>query len=289
MANSKIEQQVADTTELMSLIAESTIETGENLNKVDRTVTAVGKTVVGVHKTAKEVLKSVEEQTEVVNVVRDNQEKVQDTNKELTKTVNETLTAFHTNTEVLTQISDSIKAKDVDEQNRHETLVKEIQNDNSKYAEKVGDLIAILNDNKEEIKKLDVHKEVAELVAQLISVQENMDTTREFISKSDAAVDTRIGRLEDVMVRAVDVIENSNTQFADINSVLETAISRLQTIELKLDTNDEQEVDTAIVDLHSIENEDVFDEDVQEDVLVDDDADVEDVEDSEDQKENEGE
>lgn len=245
MAN--IEQKVADTLELMTLTSEAVLENGNKLDSVDSNINGVGQSVVKLHKTSDTVIARITEQGDVLKEMNENQELVHESTEKLTETVKSTLEVFEENRNVLASIGEDIQAGNESEENTKTELLGVISDGNQKYTDKVAELLLSMDGITDEIIKLDVHDDIDVLQQKLIAAENELGNINEFASKTDAETHERLDKIEEHIGLVTTGLNELTAETQKINLTFETAIARMNNIDLKLDavvdTEDEDEDD----------------------------------------------
>lgn len=233
MAN--IEQKVADTLELVTLTSKAVLENENKLDAVDANINGVGQSVVKLHKTSDTVIARINEQGEILKEMNENQEFVHESTEKLTETIKSTLNVFEENRDVLESIKEDIKSGNESEENTKTELLSTISDGNQKYTDKVDELLSSMDKITDEIIKLDVHDDINVLQQKLDTAKNELDNIHEFVSKTDNDAHERLDAIEDQLELVTTGLNELTTETQKINLAFETAIARMNNIDLKLD------------------------------------------------------
>lgn len=230
-----IEQKVADTLELVTLTSEAVIENGNKLDDVDSNINGVGQSVVKLHKTSDTVIARITEQGDVLKEMNENQELVHESTEKLTETVKSTLEVFEENRNVLDSIKEDIQAGNESEENTKTELLDVISDGNQKYTDKVAELLVSMDGIADEIVKLDVHDDINILQQKLVAAENELSNIHEFASKTDTETHERLDEIEEQIGLVTIGLNDLKAETQKINMTFETAIARMNNIDLKLD------------------------------------------------------
>lgn len=241
MAN--IEQKVADTLELMVLTSEGVLENGNKLESVDNNVNGVGQSVIELHKTAETVIERVAEQGDVLKEMNTNQELVHSATQTLTESVTDTLSLFEENKSVLANIETELKSGNENEETAKTELLGVIGEGHQKYTEKVTEVLSTVSDMKAEITKLDLHADVDTLKQKLENAESKLDGINTSATEHDTTVHERLDLIDQHVNSVIEGLNSLTSETQKIEATFETAIARLNKIDLKLDSVVEAEDD----------------------------------------------
>lgn len=230
-----IEQKVADTLELVTLTSEAVRENENKLDTVDENINGVGQSVVKLHKTSETVIERITEQGDILKAMNGNQELVHESTKTLTDTVKSTLNVFEENRNVLESIKEDIHAGNESEENTKKELLGAISDGNQKYTDKVDELRLSMDKMTDEIIKLDVHDDINVLQQKLIAAEKELGNINESASKTDTATHERLDEIEEQIGLITTGLNDLTAETQKINMAFETAIARMNNIDLKLD------------------------------------------------------
>lgn len=230
-----IEQKVADTLELVTLTSEAVIENGNKLDEVDSNINGVGQSVVKLHKTSDTVIARITEQGDVLKEMNENQELVHESTEKLTETVKSTLEVFEENRNVLESIKEDIQAGNESEENTKTELLDVISDGNQKYTDKVAELLVSMDGIADEIVKLDVHDDINVLQQKLVAAENELSNIHEFATKTDNETHERLDEIEEQIGLVITGLNDLTAETQKINMTFETAIARMNNIDLKLD------------------------------------------------------
>lgn len=252
----KVEQQVADTMEVVKLIASTQVESREAQDKLDNTVNKVGRDILETKSAVDDVHAQSKEQTEVIGMIRDSQHSVAETIKETNSTATETLEKVKESQDVVGQVLTALNDASASEGENHEALLKALDIHNGNYDAKTQELIDSFAEARTSVEKLDPHDALSEILTV-------MNETKDAIAQSDAA---EVDRQRELMARLEEVnhnYEEATQQLSALNektnsltSDFEVAISRLDTVGLKLDAVSNTDViDSSVESESAVENE----------------------------------
>ena len=186
--------------------------------------------------------------------MKENQEYVHESTEKLTETVKSTLEVFEANRGLLESIEEDIQAGNESEENSKTELFNVIRDGNEKYTDKVLELLSSIDGIAEEITKLDVHEDIHVLQQKLTAAETEIGKINEFASKNDADMHERLDQIEENIGLVTTGLTSLTDETQKINLAFETAIARMNNINLKLDVivnsedesfdNDEYENDT---------------------------------------------
>lgn len=233
MAN--IEQKVADTLELVTLTSKAVLENENKLDAVDANINGVGQSVVKLHKASDNVIARINEQGEILKEMNENQEFVHESTEKLTETIKSTLNVFEENRDVLESIKEDIKSGNESEENTKTELLSTISDGNQEYTDKVAELLLSMDKITDEIIKLDVHDDINVLQQKLDTAKNELDNIHEFVSKTDNDAHERLDTIEEQLELVTTGLNELTTETQKINLAFETAIARMNNIDLKLD------------------------------------------------------
>lgn len=231
---SKRTQLLNDALEMTKLVLQSTQANGEQLEKTDASLTGLGQDVTVLNQVAEGILEQEKEHNEVLNGIKDNQKIVYETNASLLESANNLTDVLDNNNETLVNIEDTLANGREQDKEAKEAFLNEMTKKNDSYAENVGLLFNELTNTKQTLEDLNTHDELAVLLESVNTVAtsiKELDDNREThqaelmgqFHKTEADIQTSIKSLDNLTLHADQLV-----------ATFETAVSRIKTIELKI-------------------------------------------------------
>ena len=244
---SKRTQLLNDTLEMTKLVLQSTQANGEQLEKTDTSLTGLGQDVTVLNRAAEGILEQEKEHNEVLNGIKDNQKIVYETNASLLETANNLTDVLDNNNETLVAIEDTLANGREQDKEAKDAFLNEMTKKNDNYAENVELLFNELTNTKQTLEDLDTHDELAKLLESVNTVAtsvKGLDDNREThqaelmeqFHKTEADIQTSIASLDNLTLHADQLV-----------ATFETAVSRIKTIELKINalSDDSEELEES--------------------------------------------
>lgn len=228
-------QLLNDTLEMTKLVLQATQTNGERLEKTDSSLNGIGQNITALNKVAEEILEQEKEHNEVLSGIQDNQKIVYDTNASLLETASDITSVFENNTETLTDISQTIEQGNKKDKEAKDAFIAEMSKKNDTYGENIGMLSKQLTTTTNRLGELDTRDELAQLLEQVSSVSTSVHQLEGDREKSQQVILDEFQKAEENIKSSIASLD-SLTEYADqLVATFETAVSRIQTIELKLD------------------------------------------------------
>ena len=272
-------QLLNDALEMTKLVLQSTQANGEQLEKTDASLMGLGQDVTVLNQVAEGILEQEKEHSEVLNGIKDNQKVVHETNASLLETANSLTDVLDNNNEALVTIEDTLANGREQDKEANDAFLNELTKKNDSYAENVELLFNELTDTKQTLEDLRPHDELAVLLESVDTVatsikvlDDNRETHRaelmEQFHKTEADIQTSIESLDNLTLHADQLV-----------ATFETAVSRIKTIELKInalsgDSEELEDTDALSDDSEELEEIDTLSgdseelEDADEDIIT---------------------
>lgn len=244
---SKHTQLLNDSLEMTKLVLQSTQANGEQLEKTDASLTGLGQDVTELNRIAEGILEQEKEHNEVLNGIKDNQKIVYETNASLLETANSLTDVVDTNNETLVSIEAALANGREQDKAAKDAFLNEMTKKNDGYAQNVGLLFNELTNTKQVLEALDTHAELAELL-------ESVSTVATSVKELDGNRETHRAELmgqfhkteADIQV-AIASLDNLTSHAGQLVSTFETAVSRIKTVELKINalSDDSEELEES--------------------------------------------
>lgn len=251
---SNIEQKVSDTLSVVQSISETSKAANKNTETLDEHVGQVGRVVVDLHNTTEKTHTSVLNQEEVIKQVREGQFEIKKYNDNLAQIIADTVNKFDGHEEVLTSIKNILNAVNQTQDDHQKELLSKLDISNNQYAENVGELIRTLQSTNTEIEKIDANETLVALLKKVTETTGSLSDVKHSTDKYNEEVNDKLQELNQSLGNSITKLSELSENSQKISEDFQTAISRLNTISLKLDSTNELEetdkkgTDTDVVD-----------------------------------------
>lgn len=249
-------QLLNDTLEMTKLVLQATKANGEQLTQTDGSLNSIGKEITTLNNIAEEILAQEKEHNEVLSGIQDNQKVVYDTNASLLETASDITRVFKNNNETLTNIAETIAHGDKQDKEAKAEFIDEMSKKNDAYGENIGVLSKQLSDTTERIDELDTRDTLAKLLEQVSKVSTSVNQLETKRNESQDALLDEFQKADENIKASIESL-NSLSDYADqLVATFETAVSRIQTIDMKLDAlSDEGSLDELVDEEDIIETQ----------------------------------
>lgn len=251
--DAKHTQLLNDALEMVKLVLQSTEENGKQLEVTDNTLNGVGKSVTELNNIANEILKQEKDHNEILKDIAGQQETVKETNSALLETAQSITSVFSNNADTLDSIQQTIsQGNEQNEQSKHE-FIHEMSKKNESYSENVDKLFNELKNTKNTLSDLDTHDELAQLLEQVSSVSTAVKQLEAKREEQHNQMLSAFEKADENIKTSIESLDSLSTSASDLVSTFERAVSRIQTIEMKIDA----QFDTALDEDHDTQNQDI--------------------------------
>ena len=238
-------QLLNDALEMTKLVLQSTQANGEQLEKADTSLMDLGQDVTVLNQVAEGILEQEKEHNEVLNGIKDNQKIVYETNDSLLETANNLTDVLNNNNEALVTIEDTLA--DVREQDKEakDAFLHELTKKNDSYAENVELLFNELTDTKQTLEDLRPHDELAVLLESVDTVATSIKALDDNRETHQAELMGQFHKTEADIQTSIESLDNLALHADQLVATFETAVSRIKTIELKINalSDDSEELE----------------------------------------------
>lgn len=243
-----VKQQTADTLAMVSLMSETLVDTDSKLEKVSGGIDAVGTHVVQTHEFAKGAKEQVEHQNESLEEIRKGQEDVSSQSKELHDSINGTAGKIESQTEVLKTLHTAVTEDNQAQAENHKELMAAVDLSNGEFAEKVAQVDEKLDSTNQEIKTLDNTKLLQNVIDVINSAKSEMTKISEVANTNNQAVSDKIDNVGENINELVTKLSALSDYTDELNTDFQTAISRMSSINVKLEAVTESESAEPLAD-----------------------------------------
>lgn len=241
-------QLLNDTLEMTKLVLQATKTNGEQLKQTDGSLNSIGKEITALNNIAEEILAQEKEHNEVLSGIQDNQKVVYDTNASLLETASGITRVFEDNNETLATIAETIAHGDTQDKEAKNAFINEMSKKNDAYGENISVLSKQLSDTTERIDELDTRDTLAKLLEQVSTVSTSVNQLETKRNESQDALLDEFQKADENIKASIESL-NSLSDYADqLVATFETAVSRIQTIDMKLDALSDEGSSDELVD-----------------------------------------
>ena len=242
---SKRTQLLNDALEMTKLVLQSTQANGEQLEKTDTSLTGLGRDVTALNRVAEGILEQEKEHNEVLNGIKDNQKTVYETNASLLETANSLTDVFDNNNETLVSIEATLANGRAQDKEAADAFLNEMTKKNDSYAENVGLLFDELTNTKQALEDLNTHDELAALLESVSTVAASVKALDDKRETHQAELMGQFHKTEADIQTSIESLDNLTLHADQLVATFETAVSRLKTIELKINavSDDSEELE----------------------------------------------
>ena len=231
---SKRTQLLNDALEMTKLVLQSTQANGEQLEKTDSSLTGLGQDVTVLNRVAEGILEQEKEHNEVLHGIKDNQKIVYETNASLLESANNLTDVLDNNNETLVAIEDTLANGREQDKEAKDAFLNEMTKKNDSYAENVGLLFNELTNTKQTLEDLDTHDELAVLLESVNTVAASVKELDDNRETHQAELMGQFHKTETDIQTSIKSLDNLTLHADQLVATFETAVSRIKTIEMKI-------------------------------------------------------
>ena len=233
-------QLLTDALELTRLVLSSTQANGEQLEKTDASLNNLGQDITALNKVAEDILAQGQEHNDVLLGIKENQQVVYETNASLLETAVGITDVFEKNKDTLVNIEQTLEHGNQQDQQSKDAFISEMSKKNDTYGQHVGALTEEISKTKRALDELNTHDELVQLLDYVSNVTTSVKELESNREKHREEVMNEFNKAETDIRSSIELLETLTTSADDLISTFETAVSRIKTIEFKIDALSEE-------------------------------------------------